>query len=88
MHLQYQTKLQAQKALSKNGKVLNGRIMIGVQPCTDSSLFSIVPDSAVLAVNIPKPDIGYVINTGDNEVETGNKPRPDTSIYNKLVDRI
>lgn len=35
MHLKYMTKLQARKALSKNGKVFSGNIMIGVVPCTD-----------------------------------------------------
>ncbi|XP_050729747.1 nucleoporin NUP35-like isoform X2 [Eriocheir sinensis] len=35
MHLKYMTKLQARKALSKNGKVFSGNIMIGVVACTD-----------------------------------------------------
>lgn len=35
MHIQYQTKLHAQKALSKNGKILANAIMIGVLPCID-----------------------------------------------------
>jgi hypothetical protein len=33
VHLQYQTKLQARKALSKNGKVYGEGVMVGVQPC-------------------------------------------------------
>nr|KAG5694182.1 hypothetical protein BaRGS_016028 [Batillaria attramentaria] len=35
MHVHYQSKLQAKKALSKNGKVFGGRMMIGVLPCID-----------------------------------------------------
>ncbi len=35
IHLQYRTKLQALKALEKNGRTLNGTLMIGVVPCTD-----------------------------------------------------
>ena len=35
IHIQYQTKLQAQKALSKNGKVLGSSLMIGIMPCID-----------------------------------------------------
>lgn len=35
MHIQYQTKLQAQKALSKNGKILSNSLMVGVMPCLD-----------------------------------------------------
>lgn len=38
MHLKYMTKLQARKALSKNGKVFSGNIMIGVVPCSDKML--------------------------------------------------
>eukprot|EP00112_Aurelia_sp_Birch-Aquarium-sp1_P026942 Seg989.9 transcript_id=Seg989.9/GoldUCD/mRNA.D3Y31 product="Nucleoporin NUP35" protein_id=Seg989.9/GoldUCD/D3Y31 len=35
IYVQFQTKLQAKKALSKNGKILNGNIMIGVCQCID-----------------------------------------------------
>jgi len=33
IHIQYKTKIQARKALSKNGKIYEGKIMIGVVPC-------------------------------------------------------
>lgn len=35
MHLQYQSKLQARKALSKDGKVFGDAIMVGVKRCID-----------------------------------------------------
>lgn len=35
MHLQYQSRLQARKALSKDGKVFGDSIMVGVKPCID-----------------------------------------------------
>lgn len=35
MHLKYQTKMQAQKALGKSNKVMGGSIMIGVSLCSD-----------------------------------------------------
>ncbi|XP_004081649.1 nucleoporin NUP53 [Oryzias latipes] len=38
MHLQYQSKLQARKALSKDGKVFGDSIMVGVKPCIDKSV--------------------------------------------------
>lgn len=38
LHIKYQTKLQAKKALSKNGKTLNGNIMIGVCQCIDKEV--------------------------------------------------
>ena len=35
LHIHYQSKLQAKKALSKNGKVFGNSIMVGVAPCID-----------------------------------------------------
>ena len=33
MHIHYQSRLQAKKALSKNAKIFGGTIMVGVTPC-------------------------------------------------------
>lgn len=38
MHIQYQSKLQARKALSKDGKIFGEAIMIGVKPCIDKTV--------------------------------------------------
>lgn len=38
LHIQYQNKYHARKALSKHGKLLLGKIMIGVQPCSDKAI--------------------------------------------------
>ncbi|KAM4626691.1 nucleoporin NUP35 [Discoglossus pictus] len=38
MHIQYQSKLQARKALSKDGRIFGECIMIGVKPCIDKSV--------------------------------------------------
>lgn len=35
MHIRYQSKLQARKALSKDGRIFGDSIMIGVKPCID-----------------------------------------------------
>ncbi|XP_034550201.1 nucleoporin NUP35 [Notolabrus celidotus] len=48
MHLQYQSRLQARKALSKDGKVFGDAIMVGVKPCIDKS----VMDSSI-AISSP-----------------------------------
>ncbi|KAK3726984.1 hypothetical protein QZH41_014718, partial [Actinostola sp. cb2023] len=39
MHIQYQSKLQAKKALSKHGKVFGGNLMIAVIPCIEKRCF-------------------------------------------------
>ncbi|XP_052257154.1 nucleoporin NUP35-like isoform X4 [Dreissena polymorpha] len=38
MHIHYQSKIQAKKALSKNGKVLGNNIMVGVNSCIDKKV--------------------------------------------------
>jgi len=41
IHIHYQSKLQAKKVLSKNGKVFGGSIMVGVAPCIDKVCVSL-----------------------------------------------
>lgn len=41
LHLRYQTRMQAQKAMSKNGKVLGGQFMVGVMQCIDRRVMGI-----------------------------------------------
>lgn len=38
IHIQYQSKLQAKKALSKNGKVYGSDIMVGVMSCIEKGV--------------------------------------------------
>ncbi|KAJ3592391.1 hypothetical protein NHX12_007518 [Muraenolepis orangiensis] len=47
MHLQYQSKLQARKALSKDGKVFGDCIMVGVKPCIDKSVMESLDRASV-----------------------------------------
>ncbi|XP_028399711.1 nucleoporin NUP35-like [Dendronephthya gigantea] len=37
MHVKYQSKLQAKKALSKNGKIFGNNMMVGVKQCIDKN---------------------------------------------------
>jgi len=41
LRIQYQSKLQAKKALSKNGKVFGGSVMVGVMPCIDKDVVGV-----------------------------------------------
>ncbi|CAJ0953020.1 unnamed protein product [Ranitomeya imitator] len=50
MHLQYQSKLQARKALSKDGKIFGDCIMIGVKPCIDKNLMESTEKAPVSSV--------------------------------------
>ncbi|NXI48935.1 NUP35 protein, partial [Chloroceryle aenea] len=38
MHIRYQSKLQARKALSKDGRIFGDSIMVGVKPCIEKSV--------------------------------------------------
>jgi len=67
LHVQYQNKLQAQKALSKNGKVLANSLMIGIMPCIDKRVMSSSTASAS--------------NTSTNPVEQ-TQLSPNSSISN------
>lgn len=49
MHLQYQSRLQARKALSKDGKVFGDAIMVGVKPCIDKVSARFDPPTLLLA---------------------------------------
>lgn len=75
MHLKYQTKLQARKALSKNGKVFSGNIMVGVVPCTDKTLLG---DKENLSTNISSIMSPY--NTSSTGTPKANM-RPLTQAY-------
>ncbi|XP_068264111.1 nucleoporin NUP35-like [Nyctibius grandis] len=58
MHIRYQSKLQAQKALSKDGKIFGESLMIGVKPCVDKSVmknFERSSTSSMSSVFTPPP---------------------------------
>lgn len=78
LHLQYQSKLQAKKALSKNGKIYGSDIMVGVVPCIDKSVME----------TFRKENISTPSTTNRNETmvtsTTSSKPvpvRPLTAAY-------
>nr|CAG4708401.1 unnamed protein product [Naegleria fowleri] len=41
IHIQYKTRIQADKALSKNGKIFDGVLMIGVVECLDTEILQL-----------------------------------------------
>lgn len=57
MNIRFQTKMQAQKALSRSGRVFGNSLMIGVVPCldppSDNNVSQILenPESSVLSLN-------------------------------------
>lgn len=55
-----QTKLQARKALSKNGKVFSGNIMVGVVPCSDKAITGDKENMSANLSNVMSPDSSMV----------------------------
>uniref|UniRef100_A0A8C8VEU6 Nucleoporin NUP35 n=1 Tax=Pelusios castaneus TaxID=367368 RepID=A0A8C8VEU6_9SAUR len=51
MHIRYQSKLQARKALSKDGRIFGESIMIGVKPCIDKSVMESFDRGSITSVS-------------------------------------
>ena len=58
LHIQYQTKLQAQKALSKNGKVLANSLMVGVMQCIDKKIMTTNAPSIANGLDTSEASLG------------------------------
>ncbi|XP_022091745.1 nucleoporin NUP53-like isoform X2 [Acanthaster planci] len=83
LHMQYSSKLQAKKALSKNGKVFGGNIMIGVTPCIDKSVMEGGDQCNASTLQSSTPS-RYPMTPQADEVETSKHPssiRPLTAAY-------
>uniref|UniRef100_A0A1A8MNZ1 Nucleoporin NUP53 n=2 Tax=Nothobranchius TaxID=28779 RepID=A0A1A8MNZ1_9TELE len=97
MHLQYQSKLQARKALSKDGKVFGDCIMVGVKPCIDKSVMGSCeaissPLSSSVLPSTPQSAIRPLSATyrsvaSDFEVVADRQtPRKDDSFVSKAME--
>ena len=52
LHIKYQTRIQAKKALSKNGKQFAQRIMVGVLPCVKKQISIDADMTSVSSLNL------------------------------------
>ncbi|XP_068184727.1 nucleoporin NUP35 [Antennarius striatus] len=99
MHLQYQSRLQARKALSKDGKVFGDAIMVGVKPCINKSVMdvSVAVSSPVSSSSSPFPSsprsairplsATYRSSSSDYQVVTDRQtPRKDDSLVSKAME--
>nr|XP_046260623.1 nucleoporin NUP35 isoform X2 [Scatophagus argus] len=98
MHLQYQSRLQARKALSKDGKVFGDAIMVGVKPCIDKSVMdssmaissplsssSVLPSTPRSAI---RPLSATCTNSGSDYQVVADRqtPRKDDSFVSKAME--
>ncbi|OBS64151.1 hypothetical protein A6R68_07312 [Neotoma lepida] len=76
MHIRYQSKLQARKALSKDGRIFGESIMIGVKPCIDKSVMENSDRGGALS----SPSLAFTppIKTLGTPAQSGSTPRVST----------
>nr|XP_054361862.1 nucleoporin NUP35 [Mirounga angustirostris] len=75
MHIHYQSKLQARKALSKDGRIFGESIMIGVKPCIDKS---VMENNDRCALSSPSLAFTPPIKTLGTPTQPGSTPRIST----------
>ncbi|XP_043854530.1 nucleoporin NUP35 isoform X2 [Dromiciops gliroides] len=75
MHIRYQSKLQARKALSKDGRIFGESIMIGVKPCIDKSVMESFDRNAISS---PASAFTPPIKTLGTPVQPSSTPRIST----------
>ncbi|XP_002928022.1 nucleoporin NUP35 [Ailuropoda melanoleuca] len=75
MHIRYQSKLQARKALSKDGRIFGESIMIGVKPCIDKS---VMENSDRCALSSPSLAFTPPIKTLGTPAQPGSTPKIST----------
>ncbi|XP_011402654.1 PREDICTED: nucleoporin NUP53-like [Amphimedon queenslandica] len=93
IHLQYQTSLQAKKALSKNGKIYGDGIMIGVQQCIDKSILgkcANTPDTGSLKKTMRPLTAAYQASSSNNSVvpSNPNTPQKSTGFLSKAMEYV
>nr|XP_022343203.1 nucleoporin NUP53-like [Crassostrea virginica] len=101
MHLHYQSKLQAKKALSKDGKIFNNCVMIGVKPCIDKVVMdrdrkaclpeehSVDLNTSTATRNTPIRPLtaAYKAARSDHEVVKNNRtPQKNSSFMSKTME--
>ncbi|XP_042300841.1 nucleoporin NUP35 isoform X2 [Sceloporus undulatus] len=96
MHIRYQSKLQARKALSKDGRIFGESIMIGVKPCIDKSVMENIdrgPTSSPTSVfTPPMQTLGTPVQPSSTQRISTMRPlatayKASTSDYQVVTDR-
>ncbi|NXY61376.1 NUP35 protein, partial [Callaeas wilsoni] len=84
MHIRYQSKLQARKALSKDGRIFGESIMIGVKPCIDKSVmenYERSPTSSMSSIFTPPTKPAGTPMQPANNTATISTMRPLATAY-------
>ncbi|NXO85011.1 NUP35 protein, partial [Sitta europaea] len=97
MHIRYQSKLQARKALSKDGRIFGESVMIGVKPCIDKSVMENLERSSTSSMSSiftpPTKSAGTPVQAANNSARISTmRPlatayKASTSDYQVVTDR-
>ncbi|NXG80945.1 NUP35 protein, partial [Baryphthengus martii] len=97
MHIRYQSKLQARKALSKDGRIFGESIMVGVKPCIDKSVMENFERSSTSSMSSvftpPTKSVGTPVQSAKNTTNISTmRPlatayKASTSDYQVVSDR-
>lgn len=92
MHLQYQSKLQARKALSKDGKIFGEAIMIGVKPCIDKSVMEVSEKISTGPTTTFTPPVKNISSLNPSTPRSAMRPlstpnRQSSTDYQVVTDR-
>ncbi|XP_045175664.1 nucleoporin NUP35-like isoform X1 [Mercenaria mercenaria] len=80
MHIHYQSKIQAKKALSKNGKILGNNIMVGVSHCIDKKVMEGEKENDPVNTSVFSTPNSHFTSTPSGQLK--NTPiRPLTAAY-------
>merc|ERR1712115_264527 len=97
MHVRFQTRMQANKAVAKNGCVLGGSIMVGISSCKDETVLdnlntSTVLDNSILSSSVANLSTGLgtprtirPLAQAYKEAQVENKVVPGTNTPSKKV---
>jgi len=94
MHLQYQSKLQAHKALSKNGRVFGNNIMVGVSECNDQNVAAATGSASLIhdsfAASSPNSLVNSALTLGASPANVSRtrlsmRPLTSSSVLNASV---
>jgi nuclear pore complex protein Nup53 len=85
MHVRFQTRLQASKAVGKNGSVIGNTIMLGVAPCKEESVVDQL-NSSILDSSVGQQGGGQsVANISSSLNQTPRTIRPLTQAYKEVI---
>ncbi|XP_041366621.1 nucleoporin NUP35-like isoform X2 [Gigantopelta aegis] len=91
MHIHYKSRIQAKKALSKNGKIFEGTIMVGVLPCIDKNILEDFRDAKDMSCTTPAMlqtanTPSMLNNSSIKTTSTGTPIRPLAAAYRSRSD--